>query len=120
MSIDQHSQRLIQRAKRAPRLSRAEERQCISAWRERKDRRAAQRRISREQFGSKRPPDVFVCNVLLAKLGRIYTKRKEENGKRVLATWPLSGHLGTKDHRHHFSFTIEISGCAFTFVTVYQ
>jgi len=43
MSIDQHSQRLIQRAKRAPRLSRAEERQCLSAWRERKDRRAAQR-----------------------------------------------------------------------------
>jgi RNA polymerase sigma-32 factor len=45
MSVDKHSQRLIQRAKRAPRLSRADELDCIAAWRERKDRRAAARII---------------------------------------------------------------------------
>lgn len=43
MSIDLHTQRLIDRAKRAPRLSSATELACIRAWQEHRDRTAAGR-----------------------------------------------------------------------------
>lgn len=45
MSVDKSSERLINRAKRAPRLSVEDERQCILAWQSRRDRRAAERVI---------------------------------------------------------------------------
>src|SRR6185295_523521 len=45
MGIDRDTQRLMDRAKRAPRLSAAEELGCIRAWKERLDRRAAGRII---------------------------------------------------------------------------
>ncbi len=45
MSVDPNTQRLIDRAKRAPRLSADEELECIRAWQERRDRRAAGRVI---------------------------------------------------------------------------
>jgi RNA polymerase sigma-32 factor len=45
MSIDSFTQRLIDRAKRAPTLSAAEELDCIRAWQERRDRRAAGRLV---------------------------------------------------------------------------
>lgn len=45
MSVDKSSERIIHRAKRAPRLSVEEERQCIVAWQSRRDRRAAERLI---------------------------------------------------------------------------
>jgi len=45
MGIDRDTQRLMDRAKRAPRLSAAEELGCIRAWKERRDRRAAGRII---------------------------------------------------------------------------
>jgi RNA polymerase sigma-32 factor len=46
MSVDKSSQRLIDRAKRAPRLSVDEERQCIEAWQTARDRRAAERVVA--------------------------------------------------------------------------
>lgn len=46
MSVDKNSQRLIDRAKRAPRLSPDEERDCIAAWQSVRDRRAAERIIA--------------------------------------------------------------------------
>jgi RNA polymerase sigma-32 factor len=46
MSVDKSSQRLIDRAKRAPRLSPEEELQCIAAWQSVRDRRAAERVIA--------------------------------------------------------------------------
>jgi RNA polymerase sigma-32 factor len=45
MSVDKGSQRLIDHAKRAPRLSAAEELECIHAWQRSRDRRAAERLI---------------------------------------------------------------------------
>jgi RNA polymerase sigma-32 factor len=45
MSVDRGSQRLIDHAKRAPRLSAAEELECIQAWQRSRDRRAAERLI---------------------------------------------------------------------------
>jgi RNA polymerase sigma-32 factor len=45
MSVDKGSQRLIDHAKRAPRLSAAEELECIRAWQRSRDRRAAERLI---------------------------------------------------------------------------
>jgi len=49
MIVDQHCQRLIARAKRAPRLTPSEERRYIEAWRGRRDRRAAERLIEANQ-----------------------------------------------------------------------
>jgi RNA polymerase sigma-32 factor len=46
MSVDKSSQRLIDRAKRAPRLSPDEERECIASWQSVRDRRAAERIIA--------------------------------------------------------------------------
>jgi RNA polymerase sigma-32 factor len=46
MSVDKGSQRLIDQAKRAPKLSAAAELDCIRAWQARKDRRAAERLIA--------------------------------------------------------------------------
>jgi len=46
MSVDKGSQRLIDRAKRAPRLGAAEELACIRAWQSSRDRRAAGRVIA--------------------------------------------------------------------------
>jgi RNA polymerase sigma-32 factor len=46
MSVDKSSQRLIDRAKRAPRLSPDAERECIAAWQSVRDRRAAERLIA--------------------------------------------------------------------------
>jgi RNA polymerase sigma-32 factor len=43
MAIDIRTQRLMDRAKRAPKLSAAEELDCIRAWQQRRDRRAAGR-----------------------------------------------------------------------------
>lgn len=43
MAIDIRTQRLMHRAKRAPKLSASEELACIRAWQERRDRRAAGR-----------------------------------------------------------------------------
>jgi RNA polymerase sigma-32 factor len=45
MFVDKGSQRLIDHAKRAPRMGAAEELECIRAWQGRKDRRAAERVI---------------------------------------------------------------------------
>ena len=45
MIVDKRSQMLIERAKRAPRLTLTEERRFIDAWRARRDRRAAERLI---------------------------------------------------------------------------
>jgi RNA polymerase sigma-32 factor len=45
MNVDKALQRWIDRAKRAPRLSASEERECIEAWRTRRDHRAAARLI---------------------------------------------------------------------------
>ena len=45
MPVDKSSQLLIDRAKRAPRLSPSEERDCIRAWQGQRDRRAAGRLI---------------------------------------------------------------------------
>lgn len=45
MNINKGLQRLIDRAKRAPRLSASEELECIEAWRTRRDRQAAERLI---------------------------------------------------------------------------
>jgi RNA polymerase sigma-32 factor len=45
MSVDKNSQRLIERARRAPKLSWEEERACIRAWQSNGDRRAAGRVI---------------------------------------------------------------------------
>jgi RNA polymerase sigma-32 factor len=45
MSVDKGSQRLIDHAKRAPRLSATEELEHIRAWQSRRDRRAAERLI---------------------------------------------------------------------------
>src|SRR5512139_1520742 len=45
MSVDKGSQRLIDQAKRAPRLSADEELECIRAWQGTRDRRAAERLI---------------------------------------------------------------------------
>lgn len=45
MSVDKGSQRLIDHAKRAPRLAAAEELECIRAWQRSRDRRAAERLI---------------------------------------------------------------------------
>jgi RNA polymerase sigma-32 factor len=45
MSVDLSTQRLIDRAKHAPKLSVADERECIRAWQARRDRRAAGRII---------------------------------------------------------------------------
>jgi RNA polymerase sigma-32 factor len=45
MTVDKRSQMLIDRAKRAPRLTADEERRYIDAWRTRRDRRAAERLI---------------------------------------------------------------------------
>jgi RNA polymerase sigma-32 factor len=46
MSVDKSSQRLIDRARRGPRLSVDEERECIEAWQSARDRRAAERVIA--------------------------------------------------------------------------
>jgi RNA polymerase sigma-32 factor len=45
MSVDKNSQRLIERARRAPKQAWEEERACIRAWQTRGDRRAAERVI---------------------------------------------------------------------------
>lgn len=46
MSVDRGSQRFIDQAKRAPKLSAEEERECVRAWQRSRDRRAAQRLIA--------------------------------------------------------------------------
>src|SRR4051812_36746944 len=45
MRIDMETQRLMDRAKQAPRLSAADELQCIRSWKAHRDRRAAGRII---------------------------------------------------------------------------
>lgn len=49
MNVDKPCQMLIERAKRTPRLTPLEERGYIAAWRERRDRRAAERLIAANQ-----------------------------------------------------------------------
>jgi RNA polymerase sigma-32 factor len=49
MSVDAQLQRFIDRAKRAPRLSKEEELGCIQAWQTQRDRRAATRVIEANQ-----------------------------------------------------------------------
>lgn len=49
MNVDKPCQMLIERAKRAPRLTPLEERGYIDAWRARRDRRAAERLIAANQ-----------------------------------------------------------------------
>jgi RNA polymerase sigma-32 factor len=49
MIVDKCCQKLIERAKGAPRLTSFEERQLLAAWRERRERRAAERLIEANQ-----------------------------------------------------------------------